>query len=122
MDGDVNDYENGFPGANSSANNFLGLGGKRGLSKSNKQAKSNDCIGVPPGMTDSSPRRQDPVDFEDEEEEEDDEEDDDEEDDDEKQDEQIEKEQEAEKPPETEASPAAPETASPVDQKQATEA
>jgi hypothetical protein len=48
--------------------------------------------------------------------------DDDEEDDDEKQDAQIEKEQEAEKPPETEASPAAPETASPVDQKQATEA
>lgn len=51
--------------------NFLGLGGKRGLSKSNKQAKSNDCIGVPPGMTESSPRRQDPADFEDEEEEDD---------------------------------------------------
>jgi len=64
------DYEAGA-GANSSGSNFLGLGGKCGLSKSNKQAKSNDCIGVPPGMTDSSPRRQDPVDFEDEEEEDD---------------------------------------------------
>lgn len=53
------------------SSNILGLGGKRGLSKGNKQAKSNDFIGVPPGMTESSPRRNDPADFEDEEEEDD---------------------------------------------------
>ena len=65
------DMDPNASGGARSGNNFLGLGGKRGLSKSNKQAKSNDCIGVPPGMTESSPRRQDPADFEDEEEEDD---------------------------------------------------
>lgn len=42
------------------------------MNKSNKQAKSNDnFIGVPPGMTESSPRREDPADFEDDEDEDD---------------------------------------------------
>ena len=41
------------------------------MSKSNRQAKSNDNFGVPPGMTESSHRRQDPGDFEDEDEEDD---------------------------------------------------
>ena len=42
------------------------------MNKNNKQAKSNEnFIGVPPGMTESSPRRQDPADFEDEDEEDD---------------------------------------------------
>jgi len=68
---DGGDLDLNASGGARSGSNFLGLGGKRGLSKSNKMAKSNDCIGVPPGMTESSPRRQDHGDFEDEEEEDD---------------------------------------------------
>ena len=67
------DYDANAQANNASASNFLGLGGgKRRLSRSNKQAKSNEnFIGVPPGMTESSHRRQEPGDFEDEEEEDD---------------------------------------------------
>ena len=70
---DGNNYDsNGQIAGNNSSSNILGLGGKRGMNKNNKQAKSNEnFIGVPPGMTESSPRRQDPADFEDEDEEDD---------------------------------------------------